>query len=75
MHTGAAIEPCASAVTSTQRYQRHRPEDSVLYALVEQHLPAFQLSLAERDRLLPGFALAEFAATSPAAASSTASSA
>jgi hypothetical protein len=42
------------------RYARHRPEDTVLYALVEQHLPGFERRLAERERPLPGFVLDEF---------------
>jgi hypothetical protein len=52
------IDP--SAVPGAVRYRRHRPEETVLYRLVEQHLPAFQRGLAERGRPLPGFVLDEF---------------
>jgi hypothetical protein len=41
-------------------YRRHKPEDTVLYGIVEQHLPAFEARLAARDRPLPSFVLAEF---------------
>ena len=63
MHTDAptpSSPSCPPATPGVLRYQRHRPEDSVLYALVEQHRPAFQRSLAERERPLPGFVLDEF---------------
>ena len=40
--------------------QRHRAEDSVLEALIEQHLPAFQRSISKRERPLPGFVLEAF---------------
>ena len=63
MHTEAPTPSNPSgplATPSALGYQRHRPEESVLYALIEQHLPAFQRSLAERERRLPGFVLDEF---------------
>jgi hypothetical protein len=52
------IDP--SAVPGAVRYERHRPEETVLSRLVEQHFPAFQRGLAERERPLPGFVLDEF---------------
>lgn len=42
------------------RYQRHRPEQTLLYQIVEQHYPAFTAHLAERDRELPGYVQREF---------------
>jgi ribosomal protein S27E len=63
MHTTVAAPPTQAALSASAvapRYTRHRPEDTVLYELVEQHLPAFQRSLAERERPLPGFVLDEF---------------
>jgi ribosomal protein S27E len=47
------------AAASAFLYRRHRPEDTVLYGIVEQHLPAFEARLAARDRPLPSFVLAE----------------
>ena len=52
------IDP--SPLPGAVRYRRHRPEETVLYRLVEQHFPAFQRRLAERERQLPGFVLDEF---------------
>jgi ribosomal protein S27E len=42
------------------RYQRHCPEQSLLYPIVEQHCPAFTDHLAERGRELPGYVQREF---------------
>ncbi|MBK6585569.1 MAG: transposase [Gammaproteobacteria bacterium] len=36
-------------------YARHRPEETRLYRLVEQHYPAFVASLAEQGKVLPAY--------------------
>jgi hypothetical protein len=37
------------------RYERHRPETTLLYQLVETHYPAFPAALTARGRTLPGY--------------------
>jgi hypothetical protein len=59
------IMPYAATRTPTRdedasRYQRHRPEQTLLYQIVEQHYPAFTAHLAERGRELPGYVQREF---------------
>ena len=44
-------------------YARHRPEQTLLYQLVEQYYPAFVEHLAARERTLPSHVQREFAAT------------
>ena len=44
-------------------YARHRPEQTLLYQLVEQYYPAFVEHLAARERTLPVHVQREFAAT------------
>ena len=41
-------------------YHRHKPEETVLYKIVEQYLPAFQSHLSSADISLPGFVHEEF---------------
>lgn len=41
-------------------YQRHRPEHTLLYRIVEQHYPALLAHLAERGTGLPAFVQREF---------------
>ena len=43
-------------------YARHRPEETRLYRLVEQHYPAFVASLAEQGKVLPAYVEREFEA-------------
>jgi len=43
-------------------YARHRPEDTRLYRLVEQHYPAFVEHLAEQGKVLPAYVEQEFEA-------------
>ena len=57
--------PYAAARTATRdrdagRCQRHRPEHTPLYRIVEQYYPAFTAHLAERGRELPGYVRREF---------------
>ena len=44
-------------------YARHRPEQTLLYQLVEQYYPAFVAHLAARERTLPVHVQREFEAT------------
>ncbi len=39
---------------------RHRPEQTLLYRIVEEYYPTFAAHLAERDRKLPGYVQREF---------------
>ncbi len=41
-------------------YVRHRPEQTLLYQLVEQYYPAFVEHLAARERSLPAHVQREF---------------
>ncbi len=45
----------AALVAARRRYARHRPEQTLLYQMVEQYADAFFAHLAERDASLPGF--------------------
>ena len=49
-----------AGVASKRGYARHRPEDTVLYQVVEQHLGLFFDSLSEQGASLPGFVVEEF---------------
>ena len=42
------------------RYRRHRPEETVLYQIVEQHYPAFAALMSDQGRELPAFVQREF---------------
>ena len=42
------------------RYVRHRPEDSVLYGVVEEHLESFYQALGEQGTSLSAFVRVEF---------------
>jgi len=41
-------------------YQRHRPEHTLLYQIVEQYYPAFAALMAEQERPLPDYVQQEF---------------
>lgn len=45
---------------SAGRYQRHRPEQTLLYQLVEQHYPVFIDCMAGQGRPLPDYVQREF---------------
>ena len=47
---------------SSARYERHRPEATLLYELVAQHYPAFIEALGEEGRSLPAHMQQEFEA-------------
>ncbi|MCU7816237.1 MAG: transposase zinc-binding domain-containing protein, partial [Candidatus Thiodiazotropha sp. (ex Rostrolucina anterorostrata)] len=42
------------------RYQRHRPEQTLLYRIVDEYYPAFTAHLSEQGRELPGYVQREF---------------
>jgi len=42
------------------RYQRHRPEQTLLYRIVDEYYPAFAAHLEEQGRELPGYVQREF---------------
>ena len=55
----------AAARTATRdedasRYQRHRPEQTLLYRIVEEYYPAFAAHLAMQGRELPDYVHREF---------------
>ncbi len=50
----------AALVAAQRRYARHRPEQTLLYRMVEQYADAFFAHLGERDATLPGFVRDEF---------------
>ena len=54
----AGREASAGVVASV--YERHRPERTLLYQLVEEHYPAFQGHLAAQGTTLPGYVEREF---------------
>jgi ribosomal protein S27E len=41
-------------------YQRHKPEETELYKIIEQNLPSFRSHLSNADISLPGFVHEEF---------------
>ena len=41
-------------------YQRHKPEETDLYKIIEKNLPSFQSHLSNADISLPGFVHEEF---------------
>ena len=46
--------------TQTNGYERHQPEQTLLYQLVEQHYPAFKASLEAQGQHLPRYIQQEF---------------
>jgi hypothetical protein len=58
--------PHAAAVRMTSRerdagrYQRHKPEQTLLYQIVDEYYPAFAAHLAEQGRELPSYVQREF---------------
>ena len=52
----------APARTGGAGYRRHRPEDTVLYSVVEQYADAFLEGQVEQGRGLPRFVREEFEA-------------
>ncbi len=50
----------ASRDVDTGRYQRHRPEQTLLYQIVDEYYPAFAALMADQGRELPGYVQREF---------------
>jgi hypothetical protein len=50
----------ASPGVGAPMYERHRPEPTLLYQLVETYYPALKAHLAARGRALPGYVEREF---------------
>ena len=50
----------ARADSGAFRYQRHRPEKTLLYQLVLKHYPDFRRQLAGEGRILPDYVQREF---------------
>ena len=59
MFQNAAAKSAGPAPTASL-YERHRPEQTLLYQIVEQYYPAFSAHLAERGTALPGYVQCEF---------------
>ena len=59
------LTPCSKAGiqnrdTAVFRYQRHQPEPTLLYRIIEQHYPIFLNHLAAQDKTLPKHVTREF---------------
>ncbi len=50
----------ASRDRDAGRYRRHRPEQTLLYQIVDEYYPAFAAFMAEQGRELPGYVRREF---------------
>ena len=56
------MEPSLLSIGIATRYERHRPEATLLYQLVERHYPEFLVELATRGRSVPTYVEREFEA-------------
>ena len=45
---------------NSRRYERHQPENTALYPIVEQHLSSLRDELRQHETALPDFVLNEF---------------
>jgi len=61
MHNTTAAG-CRDMETGAYRYQRHQPENNLLYRIVERHYPGFTAYLAEQGAVLPRYVQREFEA-------------
>jgi hypothetical protein len=50
----------ASPGRGAARYERHRPEPTLLYQLIQEYYPALKAHLAAQGRALPGYVEQEF---------------
>ncbi len=50
----------ADANTRASRYQRHKPESTLLYQLIARYYPAFKDRILAEGRTLPGYVQREF---------------
>ncbi len=53
-------QPRLDSTTNLVRYRRHKPEETSLYLIIEQHLPQFLGQIAEHGTHLPRFVTQEF---------------
>jgi hypothetical protein len=56
----AAAARSATRDEDAGRYQRHRPEQTLFYQLVDEYYPAFAALMAEQGREWPGYVQREF---------------
>ena len=61
MSTGGAAG-CRNKENGAYRYQRHQPENTLLYRIVERYYPEFRAYLAEQGAILPRYVQREFEA-------------
>ena len=61
MSTGAAAG-CRDKEAGAYHYQRHQPENTLLYPIVERYYPEFTAYLAEQGAVLPRYVEREFEA-------------
>ncbi len=52
--------PASNPSAGGHRYRRHRPEDTLLYQVVEQYYPEFAEFMRRQGRSLPTFVQREF---------------
>ena len=50
----------ASRGERAPRYERHRPERTLLYQLIEEYYPVFETQWAAEGRVLPDYVRQEF---------------
>jgi len=61
LQTGTAcLADRVSASVIEPKYKRHRPEQTLLYQIIDQHYPDFLAQLAAEDRFLPDYVQQEF---------------
>lgn len=53
-------EECRQWSTSRVNYERHRPETTLLYQIIQEHWPRFQAELGSQGKHLPKFITQEF---------------
>ena len=55
-----AGKDACSVANSAGYYERRRPDQTLLYQIIEQHYPVFSALMAEQGRELPGYVQREF---------------
>ncbi len=60
MSSPLASREAGSGAGGAVTYARHRPEQTLLYQLVEQHYREFSALMVARDRALPAYVQREF---------------
>jgi len=49
----SSLALCKDSATSLPQYERHKPEQILLYQIIEQHYPAFSGLMEQQGRPLP----------------------